>query len=213
MAVFNEKVRGQLKDVLKGMINPVTIAFFSQEVECIACREARAFLEEIAGLSDKLTLAVHDLQKDAAEAASLGIDKVPGITLLDAKGAPTRMNFFGIPGGYEINSFLGALLEASGKREALPGDIVARIATIAADVRIQVFISLTCPYCPAAVSAAHRIALESPRVRADMVDSSIFSHLAIKYQVSGVPKTVINETHELVGAQPLGKLLDIIEKL
>jgi len=46
-----------------------------------------------------------------------------------------------------------------------------------------------------------------------MVESSTFQQLAIKYNVSSVPKIVINETHEFVGAQPVSAFLDQIEKL
>lgn len=33
-----------------------------------------------------------------------------------------------------------------------------------------------------------------------MVEVSEFPHLAIKYNVQGVPNTIINETHSVVGA-------------
>ncbi|HMB19739.1 MAG TPA: thioredoxin family protein, partial [Spirochaetota bacterium] len=64
-----------------------------------------------------------------------------------------------------------------------------------------------------AVATAHRIALENPKIKADMVESSTFQHLAIKYNVSSVPKIVINETHEIIGAQPVSVFLEEIEKL
>jgi len=35
-----------------------------------------------------------------------------------------------------------------------------------------------------------------------MVDSSEFSFLAVKYNVQGVPHTVINEEHSIVGVHP-----------
>ncbi|MBN1496572.1 MAG: thioredoxin family protein [Spirochaetes bacterium] len=63
------------------------------------------------------------------------------------------------------------------------------------------------------MSTAHRLALENRRIRADMVDSAIFPHLVQKYQVSGVPRIIINETTSLVGAQPIEKFLDEMEKL
>jgi len=63
------------------------------------------------------------------------------------------------------------------------------------------------------VSTAHRLALESPHVRADMVDTGTFPQLAVKYDVSSVPKIVINEKHELLGAQPIEEFLKVIEKL
>jgi len=67
-------------------------------------------------------------------------------------------------------------------------------------VHIQVFVSLTCPYCPIVTSLAHQFAMESDLVRADIVDAGEFPHLGHKYSVMGVPKTVINEKTEFVGA-------------
>jgi glutaredoxin-like protein len=133
--------------------------------------------------------------------------------LTDDAGTDTGIRFFGVPGGYEINSFLTAINEVSGSGEALPGDMIERIKKIEKDVRIEVFITLSCPYCPQAVATAHRIALENPRIKADMVESSTFQHLAIKYNVSSVPKIVINETHEFIGAHPVNVFLEEIEKL
>ena len=55
---------------------------------------------------------------------------------------------------------------------------------------------------PNAVRLAHRLAIESDMVWADMVESSEFVPLAQKYGVMGVPKTIINETHDIGGAVP-----------
>jgi len=58
------------------------------------------------------------------------------------------------------------------------------------------------------LSKAHRIAIENPKVRADMVDAGTFPQLAVKYNVSSVPKTVINERIEIIGAEPIEKLIE-----
>lgn len=63
------------------------------------------------------------------------------------------------------------------------------------------------------MSAAHRLALENKKIRADMVESSTFVPLSVKHNVQSVPVTVINEKHKLVGAHPLEAILDAIEKL
>ena len=44
--------------------------------------------------------------------------------------------------------------------------------------------------------------MASDYITSDMVEVSEFPHLAVKYNVQGVPNTVINEKHSLVGAQP-----------
>jgi hypothetical protein len=63
-------------------------------------------------------------------------------------------------------------------------------------------VSPTCPACPVAVRAAHRLAMASEFVRADMVEIAEFPMLAVRYHVHGVPQTVINETQSLIGAFP-----------
>ncbi len=49
---------------------------------------------------------------------------------------------------------------------------------------------------------AHKLAIESDHVRADAVEAMEFPHLAIKYNVRGVPRIVINETIQIEGAIP-----------
>jgi hypothetical protein len=52
------------------------------------------------------------------------------------------------------------------------------------------------------------MAIESDRVIGDVVEASEFPELVQRYQVSGVPKTVVNDRVEFVGAQPEGRFLD-----
>ncbi len=63
---------------------------------------------------------------------------------------------------------------------------------------------------------AHRLAIESDLVRADMVEATEFPHLANKYQVYGVPRTVINETIHIEGAVPepmlINELMRVLEE-
>lgn len=49
---------------------------------------------------------------------------------------------------------------------------------------------------------AHRMAIESEWIRADMVEVSEFPYLITRYQVMGVPLTVVNETTFIEGARP-----------
>ncbi len=50
----------------------------------------------------------------------------------------------------------------------------------------------------------------SPHVRADIVEASEFPALAQKYNVYAVPKTVINETGEVIGAVPEETLIQAV---
>lgn len=213
MAIFNDEVRRKLTEILNDMKDEVNIAFFTQEYECTSCRDAHTFAEEFADLSDKIKLETFEFVKDKAEAEKYGVDKIPAMVLLDKDKKDYGVRFYGIPGGYEINSFLTALNEVSGNRDELPEELRKRIQAIDKDVHIQVFVTATCPYCPGAVVTGHRLAMENPHIKADMVDATVYPELSLKYGVRGVPKIVINEDRDLVGNQPVTEFLRILEDL
>jgi hypothetical protein len=54
--------------------------------------------------------------------------------------------------------------------------------------------------------------MASDRITADMVSGSEFPFLVVKYNVNGVPHTVINEDHGFTGALPEMGLADEILK-
>ena len=60
---------------------------------------------------------------------------------------------------------------------------------------------------------AHRLAMESEWITADMVEATEFPHLANKYEVYGVPRTVINETLHVEGAVPEPMLVNELMKV
>jgi protein-disulfide isomerase len=60
------------------------------------------------------------------------------------------------------------------------------------------------------VRLAHEMALQSPHIIADMVDASEFPDLAGKYNVYGVPKSVVNGKLDVTGAVPENQLLKIV---
>jgi glutaredoxin-like protein len=184
------------------MVDPVTILLFSQKLECEYCQPTEQILTELAELSDKLTLDIRNLQIESADAKEFEIDKVPAIILLrDDKDQGIR--FFGIPSGYEFSSLLAAILDVSAGTNDIPDDLRAKIAAIDKPVDIKVFVTPTCPYCPGAVRAAHKIAMLNPtHIRGQMIETTEFPHLANKYAVYGVPKTVINENVQFEGTMP-----------
>jgi hypothetical protein len=67
---------------------------------------------------------------------------------------------------------------------------------------MRVFTTPTCPHCPRAVTLAHQMAFASPHITAYAVEATEFPDLARRYQVNGVPKTVVGENIEILGALP-----------
>lgn len=54
------------------------------------------------------------------------------------------------------------------------------------------------------------MAIESEHVTADVVEISEFPDLAQRYAVTGVPKVVLNDQMELLGAQPESTLVNAV---
>jgi hypothetical protein len=52
------------------------------------------------------------------------------------------------------------------------------------------------------------MAFASPHITATAVEATEFPDLARKYQVSGVPKTVVNDEVEILGALPEAAFLE-----
>jgi glutaredoxin-like protein len=213
MALLDDSNREKIQDFLKAMQDKVEVIYFTQEMECDICKQTRQFLSEISELNDNLVLTIYDFVDDDDKAKELGVEQIPAIVLKNKEGSNTEIKFYGLPGGYEINSFLTSLVEVSGNKEEVELDIQKRIDKIEKEINIKVFVTLSCPYCPTAVVNSHKLALENKNISAEMIESSTFPHLANKYNVTGVPKIIINDKEELTGAQPIDKILDIIEEL
>ena len=100
------------------------------------------------------------------------------------------------------------------ERIDLSDDIKEQLKAIDEEITLQVFITPTCPYCPRAVRVAHQMALLNPNIRGEMVEAIEFEELSASYNVSGVPKTVINHgADEQVGAVPAKTILSKIQNL
>jgi len=184
----------------KNLKDDVRIIVFTQENECPLCKQARELAEEVGAFSDKIKVEVYDFVKDNEKAKEYQIDKVPAIAVLGKKDYGIR--FYGLTYGYEFRPFTESIINISRGATNLSEETKKKLASIEKPVHIQVFVSLTCPYCPLVTSLAHQFAMESDLVRADMVDVGEFPYLVQKYSVMGVPKTVINEKTEFVGAVP-----------
>jgi len=195
------------EELQEGMKDSVRVVLFTQEIECEFCKEARELVLEVANLvPDKIKAEIYDFVKDAEKAKEFAVDKVPAIAIVGKKDYGIR--YYGIPYGYEFNTFIENIINVSKGTTNLSEDTKKKLQSIEKPVHIQVFVTLTCPYCPIAAGLAHKFALESDKVRADVIEVGEFPHLGHKYSVMGVPKIVINERTELVGAVPESQFVD-----
>jgi glutaredoxin-like protein len=212
MALINEKDGKVIRERLSKLPGRVTLAIFTRDFECEYCQQTRELAEEVAALSEgTVTTEVYDLVVDKAKADQMGIDKTPALVVLDGGGKDYGIRFFGIPAGYEFASLLESLEMVAKGDSGLAPATREKLKDVRAPVDLQVFVTPTCPYCPRAVLTAFRFAMESGFVRASMVEATEFPHLANKYQVSGVPHTVIGESPQaMIGAYPEAAAADIL---
>jgi glutaredoxin-like protein len=188
----------------KELTAPVRVLAFTADghdaSDCMYCEETVQLVSEVGELSDSITVEVYDLDANRDEAEEYGIARAPAIAIVGQKDYGVR--FYGIPAGYEFTTFVGALIDVSRGSSGLSPENTERLAQIDKPVHIQVFATPTCPYCPPAVRLAHKMAIANDLIKADMVEAQEFPELARRYDVYGVPRTVINEEHHVEGAVP-----------
>lgn len=218
MSLLNAEIQGQVKEEFANLDQPVKMVVFTQKMECQYCTETRQLVEEVASLSDKLSVEIHDFVDDKDVVDKYGIDKIPAVAIVadepDSKDEAKDygIRFFGIPSGYEFSTLIEDIVMVSQRDSGLSRQTRDQLAALTEPLHLQVFVTPTCPYCPQAVRLAHMMALESDLVTGDMVEAIEFPHLSQKYQVMGVPRTVINEDTYMEGAAPEAMLMDKVKE-
>jgi len=202
----------KLRETFGQMDRPVRLLFFTQTLGCDTCLQTRQILDELPLLCDKVTIEEINFVLDPGKAKQYDIDRVPAVAVVgqDESGTErdSKIRFLGTPSGYEFTSLIQAVLLVGGRASTLSAESLALIAGVGSPVTVRVFTTPTCPHCPRAVSVAHEMAFANPNITAYAVEATEFPDLARRYQVSGVPKTVVDvsgesgDTVEILGALP-----------
>jgi len=203
MALLSEQDRQTVCGHLAVIEEPVRLLFFTQTFgapDTVAI--AKQVLDEIVCLNDHLTLEEVNFVLEQDRARQYGVEQIPTIVLLKGD-QDTRIRFLGAPAGYEFMSLIEAVILAGTNDSGLTPDSRALVAAhVTEPLNIQVFVTPTCPHCPRAVTLAHRLAIESPLITASCVEATEFMDLSRKFRVTGVPKTIVNGSIEILGALP-----------
>jgi glutaredoxin-like protein len=203
MALLSEQDRQTVRAHLGEITHRVTFLLFTQTIGAPeGALAARQILDEVVDLNDHIALEEVNFVLDKDRAAQYGITDIPAIAIL-RDDVDTRMRFLGAPAGYEFMSLVEAVMLAGGSDSGLSDGSKKLIAEhVSAPLDIQVFVTPTCPHCPRAVTLAHRMAVEHPLIRATCVEATEFMELTRQYRVTGVPKTIVNGSIEILGAVP-----------
>jgi glutaredoxin-like protein len=203
MALLSDQDRETVRERLAVIQQPVTLLFFTQTFGAPeTVYVTKRVLDEIVPLTDHLSIEEVNLVLDKDRAAQYGIEHVPAIVLLK-DGQDTRMRFLGAPAGYEFMSLIEAIILAGTDGSGLSAQARSLVAQhVTAPLDIKVFVTPTCPHCPRAVILAHRLAVENPLIHASCVEATEFMDLTRRFNVTGVQKTIVNDSIEILGALP-----------
>jgi hypothetical protein len=141
-----------------------------------------------------------------------GIERIPAVAVIGKDEFKVR--FYGTLTGYVFDSLIETIKMVSVEKIALSEATKTFLDSIDAKIGMKIIISDTCPYCPQAVELAVRLAFYSKRITVDILAIGDYPWLAVKYGVTDLPRTVINEKGYIDGTLPekdfVGKLKALV---
>jgi alkyl hydroperoxide reductase subunit AhpF len=138
---FGEPEKREVRKAFDGLKGKVRLVNFTQEVECMYCRETRDLVKQVSDLSEMVECEVYDFQIDRDRVQELGVDKIPATVVLGEKDYGIK--FYGIPAGYEFSSFIDAIRMVSVGESGLSEDSIASLKELENPVHFQVFVTPT----------------------------------------------------------------------
>ena len=180
------------------MKDDITLVVFADE-SAIVSRELVDFAKTLSSLSSKIKLQVEKVEDGKnPRMRDFRVELEPVLIL--QKGEFSRIHYYGIPNGFETPPILDAIVELSNLKTPLSPKSKSIVQTIRRKANIKIFVLTTCTFCPIVARHAYRASIESPRITAEVIDSQIFSDLAARHSVMGVPKIILNDNLDSTGA-------------
>jgi glutaredoxin-like protein len=156
LALLNDNLQEQVRQALAGLEHPVKLVMFTQgetpgvdgpALECPMCLDTRQLIEEVAGLSDKISVQIYDFQANETVKERYKIDKIPAIALVavdeDGQEKDYGIRYYGIPSGYEFSSLIEDLRQVSKRTPDLYEQTLEAVQRLDRPVHIQVFVTPT----------------------------------------------------------------------
>lgn len=197
---FTADMLSQLNTVFSRMVSPLILKL--QLDERPVSLELRSYMEELAKLTDKLTVVIEQ-----------GGKETPCVRICHEDGTWTGLAFHGVPGGHEFTSFVLGLYNAAGPGQTLDDEIKKEISSIECKIDMKVLVSLSCTMCPDLVTASQKIAAENTHITSEVYDLNHFPELRDRYNVMSVPCLVINDGNTVsFGKKNIRQLLDLVGK-
>lgn len=217
LMIFSENEINNIKREMSKLKNNVILKLFTdfktqedgtKKRRCMACEGTYELLKMIENFSKgKLNIEEISTEENEKEAIKFKINKIPAILFVDENNKEI-IRYLAHPTGSEFVPFLNSIQYFSGVRPYYTDQILTHLKKIEGG-NMKIFITPTCPYCPATVPVLTLFALVSKgKISAEIIDVNLNPDLGMKYNVQGVPMTVINEKEVIHGMFTPQDLLD-----
>lgn len=197
--MLDDNLKTQLKAYLERLTRPVELVASLDDGE--ASRELQALLQDIKGLSDKVS--VIERRDDAERKPSF---------LITNPGLDTGVRFAGVPLGHEFTSLVLALLQVGGHPSKEAADLLEQIRNLDGDFNFETYYSLSCHNCPDVVQALNLMAVLNPRIRHTAIDGGVFQDEISAREVMGVPTVFLNGERFGQGRMELAEIVGKLDK-
>ncbi len=172
-------IAAQLKTYLGHLKLPIEIVASLDDSNKSA--EMRELLEEIAAMSDLVTLS--ETQEGSERVPSFAIKK---------PNKKANVRFAGIPMGHEFTSLVLALLHVGDHPMKLDEDMIEQIKAIEGEFNFETYISLSCQNCPDVVQALNMMSVLNPNISHVMIDGALYQPEVDDRQIMSVPTVYLN---------------------
>jgi len=176
--MLDTNLKTQLKAYLEKVTQPFEIVASLDDGE--KSRELLSLLQDIAGLSGKITLKTDG---DDARKPSFSLNRI---------GGNISLRFAGIPMGHEFTSLVLALLQVGGHPSKTAPEVIEQIKALDGDYRFETYFSLSCQNCPDVVQALNLMAVLNPNVKHVAIDGALFQDEVEARQIMSVPSIYLN---------------------
>ena len=200
---LDTNIKTQLQSYLQLLKEPIELV--ASLNESVGAQEMLALLEEIASMSDKITLS----RDDDARKPSFSVKR--GVTHKDAE-KQVDIRFAGIPMGHEFTSLVLALLQVGAHPLKLEAEKIAEIAALEGDFYFETFISLSCHNCPEVVQALNLMAVINPNIKHVMIDGALYQEEVNARKIMAVPTLFLNGEEFGAGRMSIDEILPKLDK-
>jgi len=144
--LLNTDIIKQIQEVFSGLKNPVQLMFFGSQHDCPYCDDTRQLVEEVAAISDLLSVVVYDMETDGDLAVKYNVDKAPGLVIAareEEQITDFGVRLSGIPSGHEFTSLIQDIILVSNRDSGLNPQTRAFLKGLDKPILLQVFVTPT----------------------------------------------------------------------